>query len=144
MDSIISLRIRHPTQDLAVVCGKLSMTPTRVWKAGEPRTTPKGEPLGGVRRESYCSIELGRVGASALAEGVRAGVVQLSKHRTLLDDVVASGGKLSLSVGWFLEGSSGESFDWELLKDLGQLRISLDLYLYPKTGMEEIDLGDEQ
>lgn len=52
---IVDLRIQHPTIDPAQITQTLGISPSRSWRAGEPRTTPKGTPLQGIRRQSYWS-----------------------------------------------------------------------------------------
>jgi hypothetical protein len=50
---VVNLRIWHPTLDPDNVTRTLGLAPEVSWRAGEPRKTPKGTPLQGVRTEGY-------------------------------------------------------------------------------------------
>jgi len=47
----VSLRIWHPAIDPVEITAVLGPTPGRAWRAGEPRTNPKGDPLKGNWKE---------------------------------------------------------------------------------------------
>jgi hypothetical protein len=49
----VSLRFHHPSIDPAVITAALCLKPRWAWRAGEPRRTPRGDPLEGERRNSY-------------------------------------------------------------------------------------------
>ncbi len=50
---VVSLRIRHPFFDPDIFTKKLGFKPSRKWKAGDARFTPKGHPLKGDNELSY-------------------------------------------------------------------------------------------
>jgi len=52
---ILDLRIWHPTLDPDLVTRTLGLEPSIAWRAGDPRKTPKGTVLEGVRSEGYWS-----------------------------------------------------------------------------------------
>src|SRR5690242_6348573 len=54
----MSVRVRHPTLDLNVLTDKLRLEPAHSWKAGDPRRSQSGAPLGGQHRDSYWSAPL--------------------------------------------------------------------------------------
>jgi hypothetical protein len=54
----LSLRIHHPLLDPREISRALRMRPKIAWRVGEPRLTPRGEPLPGVRSETYWSKAL--------------------------------------------------------------------------------------
>lgn len=54
----ISLRLVHPSADLSPCSKEFGLEPSRVWKVGEARTTPRGTPLEGLRSESYWTTPL--------------------------------------------------------------------------------------
>lgn len=68
MSTHVSLRLQHPTLDLAGLAAEFQLTPTRIWTAGAPRTTPAGDPLAGIQQESYCALRIitpsGTIGAA--------------------------------------------------------------------------------
>jgi hypothetical protein len=133
----LSLRIEHPSADLTIVGDSLGMRPIRIWKAGEKRTTPDGKPLAGTYKDSYCTIRFEPIVTNSLPDQIRETVNIIRTHRDLFEQLAASGGAFNLFIGWFSEGNSGEHLDWKLLKDLADLRVSLDLDIYGghwKTG----------
>lgn len=50
---VLNLRIWHPTLDPDLVSHTLGLEPYVAWRAGDPRRTPKGTPLEGVRSDGY-------------------------------------------------------------------------------------------
>ena len=50
---ILDLRISHPALDPDVVTRTLGMEPVHAWRAGDPRQTPKGTLLTGIRTTGY-------------------------------------------------------------------------------------------
>lgn len=54
---ILNIRIRHPTLDPDLVSCTLGLEPRISWRAGDPRRTPKGTALDGVRSEGYWSCD---------------------------------------------------------------------------------------
>ncbi len=53
----LSLWFEHPDADLATIPVQLGLPAGRIWKKGDPRTTPKGRLTGGVYPRSHGSIE---------------------------------------------------------------------------------------
>ena len=54
----ISLRVRHPYIAPEEITEALGIDPKRSWKAGEPRSTPKGTALAGSNRDTYWTAEV--------------------------------------------------------------------------------------
>lgn len=81
-DYHISFRVTHPTLDAGTITAQLCMTPKFCWTVGEPRKTPKGTPLDGVREESYCTFDIGSGEDGELAQCLY----------TALDNLGAAGG----------------------------------------------------
>jgi hypothetical protein len=52
---ILDLRLSHPTLDPDLVSRTLGLEPQAAWRAGDPRKTPKGTPLEGIRSGGYWS-----------------------------------------------------------------------------------------
>jgi hypothetical protein len=81
----ISLQARHPRRSTETISAALGRRPGRAWVAGEARATPKGTPLAGVYKESYCFFKLAKgTGPSALEARLRAATRALAKHSTVL------------------------------------------------------------
>ena len=58
MPTHVSLRLKHPTMDLAGFAAELRLPSIRIWTAGDARMTPQGDPLRGVQQESYCALKI--------------------------------------------------------------------------------------
>jgi Domain of unknown function (DUF4279) len=98
----MSLRVRHPNLDPAVLTKTLHLEPLHSWRVGEPRRSVTGAVLGGEHRESYWSAPLpGQVvGAAAfpLELFLAQQLVQLSRHREFLGRLQDEGGQISLLI----------------------------------------------
>jgi hypothetical protein len=126
----LSLRMRHPTRDLSVICGALGFRPTIIWKVGGERRTPKGTKIGGIRTHSYCSVNFGATTRKSLVKRIEAALVRLRPHRPALKRFSSTGGTTSFFIGWFLDADTGEVLPPQMLQELGDLRISLELCVY--------------
>jgi hypothetical protein len=127
----ISLRIRHPDRDLAEVCAKLGRVPRPIWKAGDQRRTPKGTALPGTREASYCAIDFDEAADLRLAAHLDFIAGSLMPHRSALNEFSSSGGEMSLYISVFPSENSGETIDTSILEKLAELKISIDLDVYP-------------
>ena len=98
----ISLRVRHPNLDPALLTETLHIEPLHCWRAGEPRRSATGATLGGEHRESYWSAPLPgqAVGAAAFPLELFLGqqLVQLSRHREFLARLQDEGAQVSLLI----------------------------------------------
>lgn len=98
----MSLRVRHPNLDPAVLTKTLHLEPLHSWRAGEPRRSVTGAVIGGEHRESYWSAPLPgqAVGAAAFPLELFLGqqLVQLGRHRELLSRLQDEGGQISLLI----------------------------------------------
>ena len=98
----MSLRVRHPNLDPAVLTKTLHLEPLHSWRAGEPRRSITGAALGGEHRESYWSAPLPgqAVGAAAFPLELFLGqqLVQLGRHREFLGRLQDEGGQISLLI----------------------------------------------
>ena len=98
----MTLRVRHPNVDPAVLTKALHLEPQHSWRAGDPRRSATGAALGGEHRDSYWSAPLPgqTVGAAASPLELFLGqkLVQLARHRELLGRLQDEGGQLSLLI----------------------------------------------
>jgi hypothetical protein len=98
----VSLRVRHPNLDPAVVTETLRLKPLHTWKAGAPRRSATGAALGGEHRDSYWSAPL--PGESVGVAGfplelfMAQQLLQLSRHREFLSRIQAESGQISLLI----------------------------------------------
>jgi hypothetical protein len=129
----VSLRIRHPTADPSQIDKELQWTPHVSHKVGEPRTTPKGNPLPGVNTETFWYVELPIKDGESLSDVIAAANRRLLMHRTYLDNLVSSGGRIEYFVGWFVDGNAGEVLSANVVCDCAALRIQLAFDVYSNS-----------
>jgi hypothetical protein len=134
----VSLRIWHPRMDPAALTKALRLTPNNSWKVGEPRRTPKGEPLKGTNRGSYWTVRLiTRRYATTPRKSLDASLATIAKklqrHRKLLLRIRRGRGKVELFVGLFAENkfNFSSSLEDRTVADLSKLRLSVALDIYP-------------
>jgi hypothetical protein len=109
----------------------MGMQPRFHWTAGEPRVSPEGTPLGGVREQTYWTSRTLHPEHVDLTDAVEANLSSLESRKDFLREFVATGGEIEYFIGWFTtDTSGGETLDWELLHRLAALRINLALDVY--------------
>jgi hypothetical protein len=98
----MSLRVRHPTLDPALLTEALHLEPLHSWRAGDPRRSVTGAALGGEHRDSYWSAPLPgqAVGAAAFPLEMFLGqqLVQLGRHREFLARLQNENAQISLLI----------------------------------------------
>ena len=127
----LSFRVHHPSADLSALAERIGdafdMDPELVWRAGEP--APHAKPPGQVRRRSYCTVPLpddeGTV-VTALIDALKA----LTPLREELAGIVASGGRLDLFAGLFVESMMGLELLPALMAELAGMGIELQFDIY--------------
>ena len=135
-DYSVSLRLIHPTIGPLEMAEELDRQPKYSWALGEPRRTPKGTVLPGVRKQNYCSFDLVSGSDGELAKSLLSEIDLLKKHREFLHTVYDLGGSAMLYVFWYPNGDTGEVFSVPLLRDLADLRIEIGLNVYDDRGAE--------
>ena len=131
-----SLRIWHPKMDPVFLTKTLRLKPSRAWKVGEPRRTPKGNALEGVNRGSYWFKRLvekryASTSKQSLETFLKSALVRLRQHSKLFRRIRKSGGRAELFVGLFCESSNaGVELPPQLLSSLGKIGLSLSLDIY--------------
>lgn len=122
----ISLQVRHPRRSTDVISATLRRRPGRAWVAGEARVTPKGTPLPGVYKKSYCFYRLAKgTGPEALEARLRAATRTLAKHSAALRGWRRTGGRLSYYVFISSTGAMGFSLRPELLAEIARVGVDL-------------------
>jgi hypothetical protein len=94
--------------------------------------------LGGHYENSYCCIDFVR-GGIALPLGLTTAIKRLLPHKEYLDDLHKSGATFSFFVGWHSDFNSRDVLTWQILRDLSELKISLDLDYY---GPDPIEISE--
>ena len=114
----VSLRLRHPSIDPQEITDALGLVPSRSWRAGDHRTTPAGELLGGINDHTYWVARLPvSDGADAevdpLAATIEHGLSVLEQHAEFMDHFLRPDASAELFVGYF--GRVGSTLNWSLL-----------------------------
>ena len=126
----MSLRVRHPNVDPAVLTKTLHLEPLHSWRAGEPRRSVTGTALGGEHRESYWSAPLPgqSVGSAAFPLELFLGqqLVQLSRHRELLGRLQAEGGQISLLIEISRVENAALTLSTSVARKLADLNIEVE------------------
>jgi uncharacterized protein DUF4279 len=128
----VSLSVRHPDIDPAEISATLDLTPKRATRGGAPRTTPKGDPLGGVYEFSCWGYQFDVEGASELGVVLERLVERLQRHQQFFHRVVQEGGVVELFCGVFAAGNWDEVLSHSLMGTLAALQIDLRLDVYAK------------
>jgi hypothetical protein len=126
----VSFRIRHPSIAVTELADCLPIAPVWSWQVGETRRTPKGSPLAGVYRDSYCTFDLGGGEDGEVAEHILRSLEGLTPKREFIRDVSTTGGSAAFYVFWYPNGDTGEVFEAPLLSALGEAGIALMLNVY--------------
>jgi hypothetical protein len=126
----VSLRVRHPCLDLSHLADKLRLEPAHTWKAGEPRRSQTGALLGGNHRDSYWSAALPAqiMGQSSMPLELffSQQLVQLGRHRDLLNELQSDGGEVSLLVELAPTANASLTFSSVSARKLADLNIEVE------------------
>jgi len=126
----VSLRVRHPAMDLSVLTEKLRLEPAHSWKAGEPRRSQSGSPMGGNHRDSYWSALLPAqmLGPGSMPLELFFGqqLVQLSRHREFFSTLQSDGGQVSLLVEVVPTANASLTFSSASARKLADLNIEVE------------------
>jgi hypothetical protein len=101
-----------------------------LWTKGEARFAPNGQRIPGLAKVSYCSIHFEGNFEKDFPSGLNSALAILRPHQVFLDELVASGAELTFFVGWFSDWNSRDVTGWNIMKTLGEMKISLDLDFY--------------
>ena len=134
----MSLRIRHPDIDPALITSTLGLEPQHSWRAGAERKSSSGDPLDGSYRESYwtCALmahpKLSTAQISVESE-LRQTLGTLRRSFDFLQSLQDSGGTTEVYVSIFAR----EEFRIELLADvaalLGRMGITMAIEVKPHS-----------
>lgn len=138
----VSLRFRHPTIDPAIISKKLSLKPKFSWKAGEPRTTPKGTMLGGIRKESYWTAPLHSKQSlssskKSFEKFLSTALDELEPHSKFIKKIAKEGGGAEFFIGLYGSKNFEMELEPDLLKRFGKMGIRLALDIYPEVEIQQ-------
>ncbi|WP_374981436.1 hypothetical protein PSGK_10680 [Pseudomonas solani] len=120
-----SLRVWHPTMPAQDIYQSISLKLVRQWSYGEQRTTPKGNPLEGAHKETYCCFELAQNAPQDISAELRSANEELSSSAELFKDIVDTGGRIEYYISFSV--GAGLELDSALISDLSALKIGLSI-----------------
>lgn len=120
-----SLRVWHPTIPAQDIYQKINLKLVRQWSYGEPRTTPKGNPLEGANKETYCCFELTQSTAKNISDVIRSTNEELSRSATTIKEIANTGGRIEYYIS--LSAGAGFELDHATISDLSALKIGLSI-----------------
>lgn len=129
-DYTVSLQITHPTAPVSELAGGFPWPMTSGWTAGEPRITPVGRELGGVRSESYCSLKIAQGDDGELTACLSRAVAVIQANGRHWEELRRTGGRLNFYVFWYPNGDTGAVLGAGLLGQMAALGIDLGLNVY--------------
>jgi hypothetical protein len=133
---VVSLRLQHPSIDLAEATIRFGLSPKWCWKAGTPRMTPRGGALPGTYRESYWTAPL--LGGAkvlstdvSLADSLAGILIQVAPQREFLAAIRDSGGSGECFVGLFASENFGIELSATLMRGFSDVGLNLAIDAYP-------------
>ena len=133
---VISLRAKHPKDDLSFMSELFEKQPKVSWVAGDERKTPKGTPIGGSRTNSYWVARLTEEETDSetwqLEDYLEKIYKEISPKLDSLVSFLESGGRLELYVSLFGARNFGLVLSPDLLSRLGTAKVELQLDIYPE------------
>lgn len=135
----VELRLRHAQADLSELGAHLEIDPShsRCWRAGDPRVTPKGTVLPGVRRESSWATDL-TPGASPrssederLEDLLESQLDRLAEYAGALRALRDDGGRAEFFIGLFCDANTGLILTPSLMAKAAALGIEFGFDIYP-------------
>jgi len=126
----VSLRIRHPEMKADEICNQLGLNAEHKWTAGASRRTPKGTPLVGVNKSTYCCFLLEHPDGLGLIDFLVICNDKFRCHSDFFRSIRLTGGSIEYFIGWYCDKNCGEVFDLEFLSDLVTLQIDLSIDFY--------------
>ena len=129
---VLSLRCRHPNMRAADIVELIGLEPKVAQTVGEPRTTPKGTPLKGFNKATFCVFDLAEGDAHELTDELAKSNSHLRARKPAIDEFREQGGTLEYFLGLFLEGGNRVLvLDPATTAACGELGITLSLDMYP-------------
>lgn len=132
----VRLLVKHRKIDLSYLTKALGMEPDTLWLAGARRTSPRGEIISGVYRDSVWSHAIEINGKRAFFSELNKFVRKLTRHKSALRRTTRTGGKVELIVELPGGVNIGDSISWESMKTLSALCIDLGIEVFPEFGDE--------
>jgi len=121
----------HPNADPAVITREIGMLPSRAWRQGEPRYTPKGTSLEGTWRDTRWGHNFTLHRNATIETAIALALDKLSAAKPLIATLRDTGGSAELIISLPGDTYQGASVSTEQLKVLADLGVSLGLEVFP-------------
>jgi hypothetical protein len=121
----------HPDADPADITRETGLVPSRAWRCGEPRFTPKGTRLEGVWRDTRWSHRFELDKNATIETAIASALGALTVARPLIATLRGTGGTAELIMSLPGDTYRGALVSIELLKALADLGISLGIEVFP-------------
>jgi hypothetical protein len=128
----INLLINHPNMSPDTITRRLKLTPHYSWRRGEPRRTPIGMELGGVRSETMWRHVAKEEGRRSFFAGLREFVDRLRVHRRFLSQITSAGGRVELIVNLPGNVNMGDVLKPETLRLIADMGADLGIEVVPE------------
>lgn len=134
----VSLRIRHPTIDPAVITDAVGIESQHSWRAGLPRRDAAGAEIGGTHHDSYW---MGRLMAEPLLScgdvSVETVILQtlnqMRRAQAFLERLNDEGGVAELLVSLYARDAFRLELPPDTLTLLGKLHLAVALDIHPHS-----------
>lgn len=121
----------HPSADPSDITRAVGLTPSRSWRCGEPRFTPKGTRLDGVWRDTRWSHGFKLDKKATIKTAIASALDALAPASPFLSSLRETGGTAQLIMSLPGDTYQGASIKADLLKALADLGISLGIEVFP-------------
>lgn len=128
--------IKHPDIDPAVITKQLGIIPTRFWRAGEARHTPKGSPLPSFYPESYWSYAFTINDEPNVFAGVEKILDTLEPYAPFISALHTSGGNVQIVLSLDGNESTGDTLSAENIARMAAMSIDFGLEVYPPANQD--------
>ena len=130
----VSFRVFHPDRRLHDISHALGVIPMHLGERGQQRRMRSGALLPYVEKQHYWSTRVisGRYDIRDLPSAIQLALNWIEPAKTLIHEIITSGGRAELFIGWFFEnGNSGDVLDHRLIAQAADLGIDLSFDIYP-------------
>ena len=129
----LTLRITHSSIKPSEMMGCVGFEPMVYWVSGNNKITnnKKGDFYKKTSNEfNYCCFAVSVPGEGGINDGLEYFLSEIDQKKDFLISVSETGGKVELSIGWYINGNAGFAIDREVLMKLAMLRVGLLFDVY--------------
>lgn len=126
----ISLRIEHPSIAKEEIIRNLGLLPKFSHSAGEPRSTPKGNPLEGVYKVTYCCFDVIPTKTGYITDGLNQIFEKFNRFTDYFTKITVEGGRVEIFVGIFSDETVGFTLGVKDTVALARMSLELSIEVY--------------